>query len=159
MTDAPAPVSFTIPGRLQPEVKRQVRVGTWTRRVDKPEAQNWKQKAAVFAAAAMQGHALFDEPLHLTVRWYRLKPSGYKRAENWPWKRPDLANLLKILEDALTGIVWRDDSLICEEHLSKRFGDSERVEVTVEVLEPEWPYRKPPKLREAAERAERTERT
>jgi Holliday junction resolvase RusA-like endonuclease len=38
----------------------------------------------------------------------RLKP----RAPAWPLKRPDSTKLVRAVEDALTGILWSDDSVI-----------------------------------------------
>jgi Holliday junction resolvase RusA-like endonuclease len=45
--------------------------------------------------------------------------------------RPDVLKLARAAEDALTGIVWRDDSQIVHETLAKVYGEPERLEVAV----------------------------
>lgn len=40
-----------------------------------------------------------------------------------PVARPDVLKLARAAEDALTGVLWLDDSQIVDEHLSKAFGD------------------------------------
>lgn len=139
---APEPVTIVIPGTWTPELKKQVSRGTFSRRVDMPKASQAKATAALFAAQAMAGRKAFDEPIEVNFRWEKPKPSGYRKHENWPWKRPDLNNLTKLIEDALQGIVYRDDSQICRSTQEKVFGEVEQVTVTVRVLEPDWPYRK-----------------
>jgi crossover junction endodeoxyribonuclease RusA len=54
----------------------------------------------------------------------------------YPTTKPDVLKLARAVEDALTGIIWRDDSQIVTEHLSKRFADAPgvRVEITEETL-------------------------
>ena len=47
---------------------------------------------------------------------------------------PDLDKLARCAVDALTGIVLKDDALISELALAKRYGDPERLEVEVVVL-------------------------
>jgi len=50
--------------------------------------------------------------------------------------RPDVLKLARAVEDALTGIVWRDDSQIVAEHLTKIYADPQNGSypgVTVEV--------------------------
>ena len=42
-----------------------------------------------------------------------------------------LLKLTRAVEDALTGLVWRDDAQVVDEVLSKRYGAPERVEVRV----------------------------
>jgi predicted short-subunit dehydrogenase-like oxidoreductase (DUF2520 family) len=42
--------------------------------------------------------------------------------------------LARGVEDALTGIVWRDDAQIVVEHLEKRYGSPARCEVRVKYL-------------------------
>jgi len=140
--DVPAPLELVIPGRFLPEQKRHRRVGQWQRRVDTPQARDWKAKAALAGQQAMRGRPLFDEPIRLDVIWYMRKPASYPKKRNRPHKKPDRSNLLKILEDALNEIVWTDDALICEGESVKCFGEPERVELRVQVLEPEWPYRR-----------------
>jgi Holliday junction resolvase RusA-like endonuclease len=49
--------------------------------------------------------------------------------------KPDLCdNLCKGVCDALTGIVYRDDSLIAEVHSKKIYGINPRIEITIEEL-------------------------
>ena len=46
-----------------------------------------------------------------------------------------MLKLARAVEDALTGIVWRDDAQIVDEQLSKVYGEPARVEVDVAELE------------------------
>jgi Holliday junction resolvase RusA-like endonuclease len=48
-----------------------------------------------------------------------------------PITRPDCSNLLKALEDAMTGIVYRDDSQIVEVYVRKMYGDKPQMSVEV----------------------------
>jgi Holliday junction resolvase RusA-like endonuclease len=133
-------VEFVIPGEWTPERKRSYRAGKFTRRVDTEEAATFKQKAAVFAAQAMAGRTPFDEPLIAEVTWVTQKPASYRKHENVPWKRPDLDNLNKALQDGIDGIVMSDDAQIVDLHLRKQFGDREQVEVSIRPYYADWPY-------------------
>lgn len=48
-----------------------------------------------------------------------------------PATRPDVLKLARCAEDSLTGIVWRDDAQIVEEHLFKYWGEPARVEIEI----------------------------
>ena len=52
-----------------------------------------------------------------------------------PGKKPDLDNIAKAWNDALNGVVYRDDSLICRMTLEKRYGPQPLVVVTVKPIE------------------------
>jgi len=51
-----------------------------------------------------------------------------------PGKKPDLDNIAKAWNDALNGVVYRDDSLICRMTLDKRYGPQALVVVSVRSL-------------------------
>lgn len=48
---------------------------------------------------------------------------------------PDATKLWRSTEDALTGIVWKDDSQIAVQRVSKVYGDKPGAHVRVEVME------------------------
>jgi Holliday junction resolvase RusA-like endonuclease len=48
-----------------------------------------------------------------------------------PTKRPDVSNVIKIIEDALNGLAYRDDSQIVRVVGEKYYSDSPRVEVEI----------------------------
>ena len=56
---------------------------------------------------------------------------------HYPTSKPDLANILKGIEDALNGLVWVDDSQNVNVTLTKRFGERDETVVTVRRLEAE----------------------
>jgi len=56
-----------------------------------------------------------------------LKPS----APAYPTVRPDVTKLLRAVEDACTGIVWRDDAQIVAQHAIKRYGEPACAEIRV----------------------------
>lgn len=70
----------------------------------------------------------------------RLKPT----APNKHTKRPDLTKMLRAVEDALTGIIWKDDSQVHAFQCEKRYTDeTPGVGIRIEGLEhAEKPKRK-----------------
>ncbi|HDY88569.1 MAG TPA: RusA family crossover junction endodeoxyribonuclease [bacterium] len=50
-------------------------------------------------------------------------------------KTPDIDNLRKLIMDALTKVVWRDDSLVVKGTTIKKFSERPRVEIFIKCLE------------------------
>jgi Holliday junction resolvase RusA-like endonuclease len=48
--------------------------------------------------------------------------------------KPDIDNLRKLVMDAMNGIFWRDDALICEGTTIKRYSERPRTEIFIKVL-------------------------
>ena len=66
--------------------------------------------------------------------------AGYlkKSAPRYPTTRPDQTKLLRSTEDALTGIVWRDDAQVVRQFIQKNYTPaSPGARIDVLELEPE----------------------
>ena len=153
--DAPATPAFaairppafrlTVYGEAAPAgSKRIVPVGKkdgprFYRSVDaNPKAQPWKEKVAREAGLIMQDRALLRGPLAVSFTFYVRRPKGHfgtrglrPSAPAFPTVRPDVLKLARGVEDALTGVVWGDDSQVTRELLVKAYAEPERVEVEV----------------------------
>lgn len=88
---------------------------------------------------------LFEGPVGLAVVFTLLRPKGHHgtgrnagklrdSAPDYPCVKPDATKLLRGVEDAMTGVIWRDDAQVVEQFVSKRYGQPERVKVTVWTL-------------------------
>ncbi len=126
-------IEFTIPGPWVPERKRSYRAGSFTRRVDTPEAKDYKALVRMCAAQVAPAE-LLDCPLSVTIVWTRTKPKSYRKKDIYPFRRPDLDNCCKLLLDGITGILIADDALICELHLYKQFGPRDECRVRIDML-------------------------
>jgi Holliday junction resolvase RusA-like endonuclease len=81
-------------------------------------------------------------PVKLFVVFHRSRPKAHyttkgavkPSAPAHPTVKPDLTKLLRALEDALTGIVWRDDSQIIYQAASKEYADVDTTSVFIQVL-------------------------
>jgi len=154
-------LDFYVPGHPQPAgskrgfpVKR--RDGSTGVAVveDNPKARDWKAAVAQAGVDAMvdalridpdQEVILLDGPIGLTLVFTLARPRGHfgtgrnhqslrAGAPVWPAKRPDTTKLIRAVEDALTGIVWRDDAQVVEQYAAKRYGAPEGVRVTLWTL-------------------------
>lgn len=93
------------------------------------------------AQAAMRGRPPLDCAVDFRMTafmpvprsWSQVKQAAALAGTIYPTARPDLDNIAK-MKDALTGIVWRDDSLVCAEHFWKVFSDTPRVAIEVRPL-------------------------
>ena len=116
----------------------------WTRPIivdDCKKGADWKADLKAFAIAAYAGAPL-EGPLCLDVRFTLPRPKSHSTSKGlratapaWHQSKPDLLKLTRCLEDALTGILWRDDSQIAAHLLTKAYGDKPGAYVTVRPAE------------------------
>lgn len=102
--------------------------------------KRWIQEAAMEAKrnAGIQGvdaHAAYE----LTALYWVLKPESKRRKNSnpfpFPISKPDLSNCIKLVEDALNELIWRDDAQIVNLRVFKRFTEDEpRAEIAIRVL-------------------------
>ena len=144
MNDA---VSFTVNGKAEPRgSKTRTR---WGVRDDNAKSGPFMEHVADVAAQAMAGRPLLEGPLFVELRFWRARPKTHfgtgKNAgvlkpsalEARPTSKPDLLKLARGVEDAMTGIVYRDDAAIVIERLAKHYGEPARVEVRVTTIDVE----------------------
>ena len=100
---------------------------------DPKRSREYKRFVSQEARLQYHGPILQDKALSVHVKVYRHVQSSVSKAERErrPIVKPDASNYLKLIEDALTGIVWEDDNLITDVSCSKYYSDDPRIEVTV----------------------------
>jgi Holliday junction resolvase RusA-like endonuclease len=139
---------FAIPRKGQPIVKN----GKFNGRViisdANPKSSDWKETVKFAAVRAMVEldrpftSPLIEGPLEVSMifRMPRIKQhfrsNGLLKesAPARPTVRPDTLKLARGTEDALTGIVWRDDSQIVIERLEKVYSDKPGATITITKL-------------------------
>ncbi len=80
-------------------------------------------------------------PVGLIVRVVQKMPGPIewklkRKLGTWSTTKPDLSNVLKLIEDALIGIAYVDDKQVAQVTIQKRIGDqgeAARVEVEIEA--------------------------
>jgi len=106
-------------------------------------AKSWAQLVAQDASRALaetQGATLELGPVKLTAIFFLPRPKKLQKAKHAladHTKKPDLDKLLRSILDALTGVLWLDDSQVVELSASKRYAELARpphVSVWVEPL-------------------------
>ena len=104
----------------------------------------WRDQVAHKAAAAYSGE-LLDGPLVMVLLFERPRPKSHfgtgrnanrlkQTAPKYPTPKPDSIKLARAVEDALSKVLYVDDSQIVEHHIRKRYGQFYRLSVTVETI-------------------------
>ena len=86
--------------------------------------RDWRAAVRTEAQRAMAGRELLGADglaLRLTCVFSLQRPKSRPNRHHYPDKRPDLSKLVRAAEDAMKGIVWRDDSQVCEQVARKRY--------------------------------------
>jgi Holliday junction resolvase RusA-like endonuclease len=72
--------------------------------------------------------------VHVSYPWPK-SWSAKKRSENtWKTSRPDADNHLKLVMDALNGILWHDDAQVCAATVTKRYSETPGLHVKIATL-------------------------
>lgn len=129
---------------VQQQRPRFARRGRYVHTYDPPKTANFKKQLRQLAAEQYQGTPLEGE-LYVTAKFYRpiqkslSKKEHVRRASgvHRPIVKSDLSNYLKSFEDALNGIIWRDDAMIVHEEIDKFYSDEPHIELKIKVKEVE----------------------
>ena len=145
-------ITFAVPGVPQPAGSKrafpfQKKDGELGVAVsdDNPKARDWKATVAWTAVAARNAaglYVLLDGPLRVAFDFELPRPKGQfgkdglsrKSAPPYPIGRPDLLKLARAVEDAMQGVIYRNDSQIVMEQLQKRWGMTAVLHVILETL-------------------------
>ena len=135
-------VKFFVPGKAAPGGSKTYFKGNMA-----PANKNTKPWMAVVSAYAREayGGELLTGPLFCSMEFRRLRPKGHYRtngtlclkgqANPYPTTMPDLTKLVRATEDALTGIIFRDDSQVVKQEMSKVYvGRDPGVMITVREI-------------------------
>jgi Holliday junction resolvase RusA-like endonuclease len=115
---------------------------------DNTKMKPWRQEIS-WAALRARGN---DTPagrnvaIRLEASFFFARPKSSKA--NDKTTKPDLSKLVRCLEDAMTGIIYEDDSQIVEIHCFKGFGQP-RVEVRVSEALPFATATKPQPIKDS----------
>lgn len=110
------------------------------------KTKKWRDVVSIAAKAAMDGNAFLEPPISLIIEFrmprpqHHFKPNGDIKS-NVPWVpivRPDITKLLRSTEDAMTGIVWKDDSHICEQIITRMYTLDADSGARVTVFSTQW---------------------
>jgi crossover junction endodeoxyribonuclease RusA len=106
-----------------------------------PALKAWRE---VVALAVPKG-TILDGPVCVTLEFYMPIPKSRPRILHtekqrlewtWPAKQPDLDKMIRAILDALTGVVFHDDSQVVHLVSRKQYGNEPGVEVWVTQYAP-----------------------
>jgi Holliday junction resolvase RusA-like endonuclease len=104
--------------------------------VNKPTLRTWERAIQWVVQNKWQGSPL-EGPVRLWLVFIFPLPKSASHNHPPAWKdtKPDASKLLRLVEDALTGTVYKDDAQIVSLLVDKRYGDEAGVGIAVESLE------------------------
>ena len=108
---------------------------------DPEKSRNYKAYIRMLATQAMKdsGFTMIEGPCCLSINAYfevpKSKSKKFREAAlsglERPTKKPDLSNIIKGIEDALNGLVYKDDSSIVSLKIQKYYSEFPRVELEI----------------------------
>lgn len=131
-------IRFTVPGVPAPQGSMRALIPRGARFPvvisDNRNLKPWRQSVAFAAVEACPDRQLWQGPVSIGVVFYLPRPKSLPKRIVYPTKKPDCDKLVRGIFDALTGILWRDDSQVVEMAARKLYGDPPRAEITVQEL-------------------------
>lgn len=139
MTD----LNFYIPGIPKPAGSKKAFRHAKTGKVMLVDAcdgsRDWKTTVSQYALSFRGSSGLMSGPLSLTVEFRMPRPKNHYRANGtlkesspvWHTNAPDATKLLRAVEDALNGVLWRDDRQIVLQSVSKAYGESPGAHIMI----------------------------
>jgi len=136
-------IAFHVPGAPQGKGRAKiVKIGGFSRMATPKKTAAYEGLVAHAAMAAMAGAPLFEGPVgcELTIHcavppsWSGKKQRSALASEILPTSKPDIDNVVKAIFDGCNGVLWRDDVLVVEVSVRKRYAATPGVYVKAWAL-------------------------
>jgi len=143
-------IDFFVPGVPAPGGSKRAFFNPKTKRVNVVDTckrnKPWRSQVSAFAKDAMEGKSIIiEKPVLLNVTFVMPRPKNHygtgknssKLKSSSPLmhiKKPDATKLLRALEDALTGIIWKDDAYVARSIVEKKYGEKTGAHVEISLL-------------------------
>ena len=108
---------------------------------DASKNADWKGSVRDRAALFMANKSPLDCPVRLEITFIMQRPKSHfnkkgmkPTAPYWHTNAPDATKLTRSTEDAMKGIVWRDDSLVAEQTIRKIYGEKPGAWIVITPL-------------------------
>jgi crossover junction endodeoxyribonuclease RusA len=101
--------AFNVPGKRFPVVTS-----------DNPNLKQWRQLVAYAAQPHAAGGPLYGG-VHVTLDFTLQRPKSLPKRTSQHLKKPDIDKLARAILDALTGILFHDDSEVVRLEVTKRY--------------------------------------
>lgn len=98
-------------------------------------SRDWK-RTVMAQVLPLKPPAPVEGPLVLRLDFFLRRPVSLPKRETFHVKKPDSSNLLKAVEDAMRGIVYRDDSQLVDVRVLKHYDPAPGVAILVERAVP-----------------------
>ena len=141
-------IKFFVPGIPAPGGSKKAYINRHTGKVcvvdDCKRNKPWRDRVASFAMPHRPSELLLS-PIELSVDFLMPRPkyhygTGRNSAKLKPSapkfcvKKPDATKLLRALEDALTGVIWKDDEQVVKQTVRKHYGETPGAIVTIREI-------------------------
>lgn len=153
MSDRAPDIRFVVPGPPKPLQRNRHRI---VRKKDGSQfianylpAESRSEQGAVrmFAALAMAGRPPLEGALDLRMTAFLPVPASWSMKKQRdalsgtirPTGKPDCSNLVKLVEDGMLQVCYRDDSQIVGLHVWKAYSDTPRTCVEIRCLDARLP--------------------
>lgn len=129
-------IEFRVTGKPEPQGStRAFTPKGWTRPIITSANPNLKDWRKLVASAAPSLTGVLEGPVSLSLVFDLPRPKSLPKRVTDHLKKPDLDKLVRACKDALTGVVWRDDSQVVRLSASKRYAaGSVGVSVLIEEV-------------------------
>lgn len=137
------PVHFTVPGAPQGKGRPRIsKVGQHARMFTPATTVAYEGLIAHAAQQAMAGAPMLDMPVSCRISitapvpasWSKRRQAAALAGAVMPTTKPDVDNVVKAVLDGLNGVLWRDDVLVVDLAVRKRYGATPCVQVAVEPV-------------------------
>jgi Holliday junction resolvase RusA-like endonuclease len=141
-------ISFFIQGIPKPGGSKRGFLHKSTGRVivteDCKKNASWRESCKLFASQVFTADPLIG-PLAVEFHFVFPRPKGHygtgknagvvkASAPAYPAVKPDTTKLIRSTEDALTGLLWKDDAQIVGQNATKTYGERPGAQIVVRVL-------------------------
>lgn len=121
-------IEFFVPGKAAPQGSKR-HVGRGILIESSKEVGPWRERVALVAHGAMAAEKALNgtgivprtTPVQVEIQFFLPRPASAPKKQIAMTKRPDIDKIARACLDALTDVVFEDDSQVVNLHLYKRY--------------------------------------